>query len=157
MQADRPGSSSPAQPGLTMKPGASSEPVLHDSVANCNDEEYERDLPRFCRVKEGGGRGDGKCQATRPLGAVRYTRYRASTSDLSTLSSTGGLWPGLAPRQGTLIWGSASRLDAFSASPFWTWLSGGGLGRPTGTPAVQPLRSSRTGSECPQRSYARDG
>src|SRR5579864_19766 len=58
---------------------------------------------------------------------------------------------------GGIILGSASRLDAFSASPFWTWLSGGGLGRPTGTPAVQPLRSSRTGSDSPQPSNARDG
>src|SRR5579859_2630256 len=47
---------------------------------------------------------------------------------------------------GTLILGSASRLDAFSASPCATWLSGGGGGPPTGTPAVAPLRSSRTGA-----------
>ena len=57
---------------------------------------------------------------------------------------------------GDLILEMASRLDAFSAYPNQTWLPSTALGRTTGTPAVCPLRSSRTRSSTPQISYARD-
>ena len=56
---------------------------------------------------------------------------------------------------GGLVLGSASRLDAFSASPGRPWLPGWALGRTTGTPAGRPSRSSRTREGSPQASYAR--
>ena len=58
---------------------------------------------------------------------------------------------------GYLILGGASRLDAFSVYPGPTWLPGYALGSTTGTPAVSPPRSSRTGGSSPQISYARAG
>src|SRR5918999_5943960 len=58
---------------------------------------------------------------------------------------------------GNLILRRASHLDAFSAYPDRTWLPSGALGRTTGTPAVRPLRSSRTRSSSSQVPYARDG
>ena len=56
--------------------------------------------------------------------------------------------------QGGLILGGASRLDAFSGYPVRTWLPGDASGETTGTPAVRPLRSSRTRSSFPQTSSA---
>ena len=56
---------------------------------------------------------------------------------------------------GYVILGEASRLDAFSAYPFPTWLPSGALGRTTGTPAVGSSRSSRTKDESSHVSYAR--
>ena len=58
---------------------------------------------------------------------------------------------------GNLILRRASHLDAFSAYPDRTWLPSGALGRTTGTPAVRPLRSSRTRSSSSQVPYAHDG
>lgn len=55
------------------------------------------------------------------------------------------------------ISGQASRLDAFSVYPFRTQLPSYATGVTTGTPAVRPLRSSRTRSSFPHVSYARDG
>jgi len=57
---------------------------------------------------------------------------------------------------GNLILRQASRLDAFSAYPFRTWLPSGAPGGTTGTPAVRPSRSSRTKDSPSQISYARD-
>ena len=57
---------------------------------------------------------------------------------------------------GNLILRGASRLDAFSAYPFHTWLSSRASGETTGTPAVCPSRSSRTKDSSSQISYARD-
>ena len=59
-------------------------------------------------------------------------------------------------RRGYLILGLASRLDAFSAYPFRTWLPSHAAGATTGAPEVRPLRSSRTKSSFPQISYAHD-
>ena len=56
---------------------------------------------------------------------------------------------------GDVILREASRLDAFSAYPFPTWLPSGALGRTTGTPAVGSSRSSRTKDESSHVSYAR--
>ena len=58
---------------------------------------------------------------------------------------------------GNLILRRASHLDAFSAYPNRTWLPSDALGRTTGTPAVRPLRSSRTRSSSSQVPYAHDG
>ena len=60
-------------------------------------------------------------------------------------------------REGDLILGRASRLDAFSAYPVPTPLPSDALGRTTGTREVGPPRSSRTRGGAPQVSYARDG
>jgi len=57
---------------------------------------------------------------------------------------------------GNLILRGASRLDAFSAYPFRTWLPSGAPGGTTGTPAVRPSRSSRTKDSSSQISCARD-
>jgi len=56
-----------------------------------------------------------------------------------------------------LILGWASHLDAFSAYPIQTWLPSDAVGTTAGTPAVCSLRSSRTGRNSPQISYAHDG
>src|SRR5689334_16202411 len=58
---------------------------------------------------------------------------------------------------GNLILRRASHLDAFSAYPNRTWLPSDALGRTTGTPAVRPLRSSRTRSSSSQVPYAHAG
>jgi hypothetical protein len=58
---------------------------------------------------------------------------------------------------GRLILGPVSRLDAFSASPFRSWLPGTAPGGTTGTPADRPPRSSRTRGSPPQASCAHDG
>ena len=55
---------------------------------------------------------------------------------------------------GYLILRGASRLDAFSVYPVRTWLPCHGSGKPTGTPAVRPSRSSRTKDSSSQISYA---
>ena len=57
---------------------------------------------------------------------------------------------------GNLILRGASRLDAFSAYPFRTWLPSDAPGGTTGTPAVRPSRSSRTKDSSSQISCARD-
>ena len=57
---------------------------------------------------------------------------------------------------GGLILGPVSRLDAFSAYPIRTWLSGCATGVTTGSPEVRPSRSSRTRDRAPQTSCARD-
>ena len=61
-------------------------------------------------------------QALDLLVTVSSTRYRASTSALSTSSSSRGLTLAM----GYLILRGASRLDAFSVYPFPAWLLGHG-------------------------------
>jgi len=53
--------------------------------------------------------------------------------------------------------GWASRLDAFSAYPFQTWLPSYASGETTGAPAVCPSGSSRTTESSPQDSHAHRG
>ena len=60
-------------------------------------------------------------------------------------------------RVGRLILRGASRLDAFSAYPFRTWLPGRAIGMTTGAPVVRPARSSRTEASPSQTSCARAG
>src|SRR3954462_6705416 len=67
------------------------------------------------------------------------------------------LWSYPVDPVGNLISRRASHLDAFSAYPNRTWLPSDALGRTTGTPAVRPLRSSRTRSSSAQVPYAPDG
>src|SRR5579883_432936 len=59
-------------------------------------------------------------QALRSLGRLGCTCYQASTCRLSTRSSSWDLIPHASARERVGILGSASRLDAFSASPCWT-------------------------------------
>ena len=93
-------------------------------------------------------------QALDRLVTVSSTRYRASTSALSTLYSSRDLTHLC---EGYLILRGASRLDAFSVYPFRTWLPGDAIGMTAGTPVVRPARSSRTKASSPQISYARAG
>ena len=58
-------------------------------------------------------------------------------------------------RVGSLILRWASRLDAFSAYPFPTWLLSDAVGTTTETPAVGSSRSSRTKDNSSQTSCAR--
>ncbi len=58
------------------------------------------------------------------------------------------------PRWGYLILRGASRLDAFSAYPFRTWLPSNAPGGTTGTLEVRPSRSSRTRDRSSQVSCA---
>ena len=55
---------------------------------------------------------------------------------------------------GNLVLKRASRLDAFSAYPFPTWLPGDAPSGTAGTPAVGPPQSSRTRGDPSQVSYA---
>src|SRR5437868_12517627 len=90
-------------------------------------------LPQFCRGQDCEAKRLAACrlltspqqrpepQAVRSLGALGCTGYPACTCALSTKSSTWDLDPPpCRERMGRLILGAASRLDAFSASPFWT-------------------------------------
>ncbi len=56
---------------------------------------------------------------------------------------------------GNLVLRPASRLDAFSAYPFPTWLPGGAASATAGTPEVGPPQSSRTRGDSSQVSSAR--
>ena len=78
--------------------------------------------------------------------------HSPSTPGLSTGWSIPTLQGGYPP--GHLISRRASRLDAFSGYRFRTWLPGDATGVTTGTPAVRPLRSSRTRSSPCQMSSA---
>src|SRR5262249_34882221 len=65
--------------------------------------------------------------------------------------------PYLVDPVGDLISRQASRLDAFSASPFRRSQTSRALGRTTGTRELRPSRSSRTRDSSSQISYARSG
>ena len=54
--------------------------------------------------------------------------------------------------QGCYVLGLASRLDAFSAYPYRTWLPGNAPSGTTRTPEVRPSQSSRTKERLPQAS-----
>jgi len=58
---------------------------------------------------------------------------------------------------GDLILRRASHLDAFSGYPCQTWLPSDAPGGTTGSPAVCPSRSSRTGDSSSQVTCARSG
>ena len=129
---------------------------------------HDREFPGFCRASNAQcSSREGILSETQPKekpsrAAIGSGRLRALPRShprpiKNLVIYEGPSWGACATPPGTLILGSASRLDAFSASPCGTWLSGGGPGGPTGTPAVPPPRSSRTGGDSPQRSYARDG
>ena len=93
-------------------------------------------------------------QALDRLVTVSSMHCCTSTPALSTSSSSRGL---TSLRMGYLILRGASRLDAFSVYPFQAWLPCHGFGKPTGTPAARPSRSSRTKDSSSQISYAHAG
>ena len=95
------------------------------------------------------------CQVLGLLVPVSSTHCCASTSGLSTRSSSRG--PYQVDPVGDLILERASRLYAFSAYPFRTWLMSSAVGTTTHTPEVRPSRSSRTRDSSPQISYAHGG
>ena len=100
-------------------------------------------------------RGWAGVGAVRPSGRllvpVRSVCRHTCTPGLSTRCSPGSL----RLSAGGPILGGVSRLYAFSAYPFRTWLPGGAASATTGTPAVRPSQSSRTRDEAPQASSAR--
>ena len=91
-------------------------------------------------------------QAAWLLGPVGCDGRPPCTSGLSTWWSSRSLQH---PKvHGNLVLEGASRLDAFSAYPFPTWLPGGAPSGTAGTPEVGPPQSSRTRGDAPQVSYA---
>src|SRR5258708_20348093 len=95
---------------------------------------------------------DGGGQAARLLGPVGCGGRPPCTPGLSTWSSSRSLQTLLS--HGNLVLKRASRLDAFSAYPFPTWLPGGAPSGTAGTPEVGPPQSSRTRGDPSQVSSA---
>ncbi len=81
----------------------------------------ETSQPRERQARSPACREDTVCeQAVRSLGPLGCTCYQACARGLSTRWSAWDLHHSLETAMGTLILGAASRLDAVSASPFWT-------------------------------------
>jgi hypothetical protein len=83
-------------------------------------------------------------QAARPISTGKLSRSpRLHSRPINLVVSEGSL---VRPegRRGYLISREASRLYAFSAYPFRTWLPSDAPGGTAGTPEVRPSRSSRT-------------
>ena len=91
-------------------------------------------------------------QAFRLLGPVGCGGRPPCTPGLSTWWSSRSLHSSSA--NGNLVLKRASRLDAFSAYPFPTWLPGDAPSGTAGTPEVGPPQSSRTRGDPSQVSYA---
>ena len=112
--------------------------LIHNILCNCNTDYTFKTSYRFPRTNLLESRSSrfrfafiqpsfsAFGQALDRLVTVSSTRYRASTSALSTLYSSRdltSLW------KGYLILRGASRLDAFSVYPFRTWLLCHAVGR----------------------------
>jgi hypothetical protein len=91
-------------------------------------------------------------QAARLLGPVGCGGRPPCTPGLSTWSSPRSLRTPTGT--GNLVLKRASRLDAFSAYPFPTWLPGDAPSGTAGTPEVGPPQSSRTRGDPSQVSCA---
>ncbi len=91
-------------------------------------------------------------QAARLLGPVGCGGRPPCTPGLSTWSSPRSLRT--LSGAGNLVSKRASRLDAFSAYPFPTWLPGDAPSGTAGTPEVGPPQSSRTRGDPSQVSHA---
>ncbi len=108
--------------------------------------------PRFGRRCPVRGEADGSgWSSIRLLELVRCDGRPSYTPSPSTWSSSRSLRTYSA---GNLVLKRASRLDAFSAYPFPTWLPGGAPSGTAGTPEVGPPQSSRTRGDPSQVSYA---
>ena len=97
----------------------------------------------------GGGRGGAakrSAVSTGPLSASPHLHVRPIDPVISREPSLFA---------GDLILGEVSRLYAFSAYPFRTWLPGDAASATTGTPEVRPSQSSRTREKAPRVSCAR--
>ena len=112
-------------------------------------------MPETSRTTQRARATEVSCQVLGLLVPVSSTHCCASTSGLSTRSSSRG--PYQVDPVGDLILERASRLYAFSAYPFRTWLMSSAVGTTTHTPEVRPSRSSRTRDSSPQISYAHGG
>jgi len=112
-------------------------------------------MPEPSRTTQRARATEVSCQVLGLLVPVSSTHCCASTSGLSTRSSSRG--PYQVDPVGDLILERASRLYAFSAYPFRTWLMSSAVGTTTHTPEVRPSRSSRTRDSSPQISYAHGG
>ena len=107
---------------------------------------------RDLRSPAGPAAADRGGQACRPLGPVGCDDRSSCTPGLSTWWSSRSLH---GPRtNGNLVLKRASRLDAFSAYPFPTWLPGDAPSGTAGTPEVGPPQSSRTRGDPSQVSHA---
>ncbi len=111
-----------------------------------------RHAPCICRG-EGHGRGKNKPSTMRSSYALPLLGKHVRTHNLVFFQGS-YLLPFGAVRR--LIWRRVSRLDAFSGSPFPTWLPGYASST-TGTPEVGPPRSSRTRGSPSQPSNAHSG
>lgn len=111
----------------------------------------EGEIPDWFACVVGAGRTDRGGQA---FGCWNWS---AATIARRTLPAhRPGRLPGafVACATGNLVLEGASRLDAFSAYPFPTWLPGDAPSGTAGTPEVGPPQSSRTRGDAPQVSYA---
>src|SRR5215213_1879142 len=119
---------------------------------------------------DGGGITVRRLQQLHCASQARRVRARVKPSTISTAQLNALLRVHLRPIQrvvcprsypvnpvGSLILRPASRLDAFSAYPFRSWLLGTAPGGTTDTPADRPPRSSRTRGSSSQVSCAHDG
>src|SRR5262249_8838626 len=93
-------------------------------------------------------------QAARPISTGKLSRLPCLHSRPINLVVSEGSSVRPEGRRGYLISREASRLYAFSAYPFRTWLPSDAPGGTTGTPEVRPSRSSRTKDGSSQVSYA---
>ena len=106
-------------------------------------------------LPESGRLGCGARSGWSSRSAVRTGRLRRSPAVHSRpIDLVVSQEPSDAARHGNLVLKRASRLDAFSAYPFPTWLPGGAPSGTAGTPEVGPPQSSRTRGDAPQVSSA---
>ena len=113
------------------------------------DESQEHRRSAFALLLGGGGSGWSSGWL---LGPVGCDGRPSCTPGLSTWSSSRSLHGQLA--NGNLVSEGASRLDAFSAYPFPTWLPDDAPSGTAGTPEVGPPQSSRTRGDPSQVSDA---
>ena len=117
-----------------------------------SSEMVSRDLHRRSRPPSfdgGGGSGWSSGSAVRTGRLRRSPAVHSRPIDLVVFQE-----PSYAKRTGNLVLKRASRLDAFSAYPFPTWLPDDAPSGTAGTPEVGPPQSSRTRGDPSQVSDA---
>jgi hypothetical protein len=105
-------------------------------------------MPEFPHEGTGGRIGVVKRSAVRTGRLRRSLAVHSRPIDLVVFQEPSHL------RAGNLVLKRASRLDAFSAYPFPTWLPGDAPSGTAGTPEVGPPQSSRTRGDPSQVSSA---
>ena len=126
---------------------------IPDAAPNGSGSSSDGDLrawPGPARAVDGGARSGWSSRS-----AVRTGRLRRSPAVHSRpIDLVVSQEPSDAARHGNLVLKRASRLDAFSAYPFPTWLPGDAPSGTAGTPEVGPPQSSRTRGDPSQVSSA---